>query len=115
MVIRGIMRKKLISRLKGEMRSEEVVGKLSRTFSVLGDPTRTRVIFVLSKHELCVAEIASLLDMSHSAISHQLRSLRDLDLVRCRKEGRRSYYSLIDSHIENLFNEGLAHVLEKIS
>jgi len=108
------VRKKLIEDVRKDMRSEEVVEKLSRTFSVLGDSTRTRIIFALSKHELCVAELSLLLKMSHSAISHQLRALKALDLVRCRKEGRRAYYSLIDVHIENLFKEGLKHVLEKL-
>jgi ArsR family transcriptional regulator len=108
------MRKKMIEDIKKKMDSEEVIGKLSRTFSVLGDSTRTRLIFALSKAELCVNELAQVLDMSHSAISHQLRALKDLDLVRCRKKGRRSYYSLDDKHIENLFKEGLRHVLEKV-
>ncbi|MFQ5953130.1 MAG: ArsR/SmtB family transcription factor [Candidatus Omnitrophota bacterium] len=108
------MRKKLVADMKKQMKSQEVVDKLSRTFSVLGDPTRTRLIFALSKVELCVVELSYILGMSHSAISHQLRALKDLDLVRCRKKGRRSYYSLDDRHIENLFREGLRHVLEKV-
>ncbi len=106
--------KKNIKRGKGVIESQEVVDKLSRTFSVLGDATRTRIIFALSKSEMCVEELAMLLEMSHSAISHQLRALKDLDLVRCRKEGRRSFYLLTDEHISNLFEEGLKHVLEKI-
>jgi ArsR family transcriptional regulator len=108
------MRKKLISEIQKNMESQEVVDKLSRTFSVLGDPTRTRLIFALSKAELCVAELTHVLGMSHSAISHQLRALKDLDLVRLRKKGRRAYYSLDDKHIENLFKEGLKHVLERV-
>ena len=107
-------RKKLLEDIRKNMSTQEVTDKLSRTFSVLGDPTRARLIFALSKAELCVAELSRILDMSHSAISHQLRALKDLDLVRCRKAGKRSYYSLIDEHIENLFEEGLKHVLEKI-
>lgn len=108
------MRKKLIENIRKEMNSEEVIEKLARTFSVLGDSTRTRVIFALARHELCVAELSQALEMSHSAISHQLRALKDLDLVGYRKEGKRAYYSLIDDHIRNLFKEGLRHVLEKI-
>ena len=109
------MRKELINKIQAEMKSQEVVDKLSRTFSVLGDPTRTRIIFALSRAELCVVELSALLGMSHSAISHQMRALKDLDLVRCRKEGRKAYYSLNDEHIEILFREGLKHVLEKYS
>ncbi len=108
------MREKIIEDIKKEMESQEVVDKLSRTFSVLGDSTRTRIIFALSKAELCVAELSLLLGMSHSAISHQTRALKDLDLVKCRREGRRVYYSLDDRHIENLFKEGLKHVLDKL-
>jgi len=108
------VRKKIVAGIKEAMSSAEVIDKLSRTFSVLGDSTRTRIIFALSKNELCVAELSLLLGMSHSAISHQLRALKDLDLVHCRREGRRAYYSLTDIHIENLFKEGLRHVLEKI-
>lgn len=109
-----MLRKKLVDQIKKTMESDEVIDKLSRTFSVFGDPTRTRIVFALSKEELCVAEISSLLDMSHSAISHQMRALKDLDLVKLRKDGRLSYYKLNDEHIENLFREGLEHVLERI-
>jgi ArsR family transcriptional regulator len=108
------MRKKLVQDVKKRMKPREVIEKLSRTFSVLGDPTRSRLISALLKNELCVEELADVLEMSHSAISHQLRALKDLDLVRQRKKGRRSYYSLNDEHIENLFDEGLKHVLEKL-
>ena len=107
-------REKVLEDIRNKMGSQEVVEKLSRTFNVLGDPTRTKIIFALSKTELCVAELSMLLKMSHSAISHQMRALKDLDLVRCRKEGRKAYYLLNDEHIENLFKEGLKHVLEKI-
>jgi DNA-binding transcriptional ArsR family regulator len=107
-------RKTLVDDIRKKMKAPEVVDKLTRTFSVLGDPTRMKIIFALSKAELCVAELSLLLEMSHSAISHQLRALKDLDLVRCRKAGRRAYYSLTDEHIETLFKEGLEHVLEKL-
>ncbi|MFC1644174.1 MAG: metalloregulator ArsR/SmtB family transcription factor [Candidatus Omnitrophota bacterium] len=109
-----MVRKKVVEKIKKDMESQEVIDKLSRTFSVFGDPTRTRIVFALSKAELCVVELSRLLGMSHSAISHQMRALKDLDLVRCRKDGRRAYYMLSDEHIENLFREGLKHVLEKL-
>ncbi len=109
-----MVRKKLVENIRKDMKSQEVIDKLSRTFSLLGDPTRIRLIFILSKAELCVVELSHLLGMSHSAISHQMRALKDLDLVKYRKEGKRVYYSLNDEHIENLFKEGLRHVLERI-
>ena len=108
------MRKKLVEDVKKRMKPQEVIDKLARTFSVLGDPTRSRLISALLKTELCVEELADVLGMSQSAISHQLRALKDLDLVRHQKKGRRSYYSLNDEHIESLFDEGLKHVLEKL-
>lgn len=107
-------RENIIEEVKRNMESREVIDKLSRTFGVFSDPTRTRIVFALSRAELCVDEISIILNMSHSAISHQLRALKDLDLVNCRKDGRRSYFSLNDQHIENLFKEGLEHVLERI-
>ncbi|MDP8298362.1 MAG: metalloregulator ArsR/SmtB family transcription factor [Candidatus Tantalella remota] len=109
-----MVRENIIKDISRNMETGEVIDKLSRTFSIFGDPTRTRIVFALSKAELCVNELSQILDMSHSAISHQLRALKDLDLVRYRKDGRRSYYSLNDEHIENLFNEGLKHVLERM-
>lgn len=106
-------RKKLIRDIAGGMESGKVILKLSRTFSVFGDPNRIRIVFALIKAELCVEELSNIVRMSNSAVSHQLRSLKDLDLVRSRKEGRRVFYKLTDEHIENLFEEGLEHVLEK--
>lgn len=104
----------IIKEIEKKMKEQEVIDKLSRTFNILGDPTRARIIFALSKAELCVAELSSIINVSHSAISHQMRPLRDLDLVECRKDGKKAYYSLRDEHIENLFEEGLRHVLEKL-
>ena len=108
-------RKDLINDIVRGMEAEEVIEKLCRTFSVFGDPTRARIVLALSRSELCVAELTSILDMSHSAVSHQLRALKDLDLVRTRKEGRKVFYKLIDEHVEKLFSEGLKHVVEKIN
>lgn len=84
--------------------------KLARTFQALADPTRVRIISALIKTELCVCDIAALLGISQSAISHQLRQMRDLRLVRARKEGRIVYYMLDDEHISDLYNRGLEHL-----
>lgn len=85
--------------------------RLAETFKTLGDPTRIKIIHALSQTELCVCDLAELLDMSQSATSHQLRVLRTNRLVKYRKEGRTVYYSLDDDHILLLFNQGLIHVL----
>ena len=104
------MDEKKVNAVRKMMKPGEIIANLAQTFKVLGDPTRTRIIFALSMEELCVCDIAALLGISQSATSHQLRVLRNMSLVRSRKEGRISYYSLDDDHIKNLFDEGLRHV-----
>lgn len=94
------------------MKPQEVMVNLAATFKVLGDPTRTKIIFALSKKVLCVNEIALLLNLSQSAVSHQLRVLRDMKLVKLRREGKMSYYALDDIHINYLLKDGLRHVME---
>jgi len=89
---------------------EEVLIRLAETFKVLGDPTRVRILHALSLEELCVCDIASLLGTTKSAVSHQLRLLRSLRVVKFRKDGRIVYYSLDDSHVGNLLREGLSHI-----
>ena len=84
--------------------------RLAQTFKALSDPTRVRIISALSHNELCVHELAACLGMSQSAISHQLRTLREMRLVRRRKEGRHVFYTLDDEHIHSLFHQGLEHV-----
>ena len=84
--------------------------KLARTFQALADPTRVRIISALLKTELCVCDIAALLGVTQSAISHQLRQMRDLRLVKSRKEGRIVYYTLDDEHISDLFRRGVEHL-----
>ncbi|MGM0370268.1 MAG: ArsR/SmtB family transcription factor [Bacillota bacterium] len=103
---------KRINEVKTEELPENVAERLAETFKVLSDPTRIKIINALANKELCVCDISELLDMTQSAISHQLRKLRELKLVKYRKEGRVVYYSLNDYHIFQLFSQGLAHVLE---
>jgi len=86
--------------------------RLAETFKVLGDTTRSKIIFALSLEELCVCDIANLLGATKSAVSHQLRILRNMKLVKYRKDGKLAFYSLDDEHIRNLFDEGLRHVEE---
>ena len=84
--------------------------RLAQLFAALSDPTRVRLISALNGHELCVCDLAAVLGMTQSAVSHQLRLLRNLNLVRFRKEGRIVYYSLDDEHIQDLFERGLEHI-----
>ena len=83
---------------------------LAETFKALSDPSRVRIVSLLAKAELCVCDLAAALDMSQSAVSHQLRTLRDLHLVRWRREGRQIFYTLDDEHVTDLFQRGLDHV-----
>lgn len=85
-------------------------GQLARTFKALSDPTRVRIIAALADHELCVHALAEALGMSHSAISHQLGTLREMRLVRFTKEGRHVFYALDDEHIDSLFRQSLEHI-----
>lgn len=90
----------------------DAVDALSDTFRMLGDPTRVRILDVLAGGELCVCDIADLVGTSESAVSHQLRLLRGMRLVRPRRAGRQVYYALDDQHIMSLFQQGVRHVLE---
>jgi ArsR family transcriptional regulator, lead/cadmium/zinc/bismuth-responsive transcriptional repressor len=83
---------------------------LAAIFKALGDPTRLRLISALAEREFCVGDLAAALEMEQSAVSHQLSDMRDMHLVRFRKEGRHVYYRLDDEHVRDLFTLGLAHV-----
>jgi len=92
--------------------SPYAVEALAETFRVLGDPTRVRILDALSGGELCVCDIASLAAISESAVSHQLRLLRGMRLVRSRRSGRLVFYALDDQHIIELLKQALTHVEE---
>lgn len=92
-----------------QMPDAGLLQEVSQVFQVLSDPTRVRIVFALSQAELCVCDLAQLLSMSVSAVSHQLRFLRSLGLVRYRKEGRLVYYTLSDAHVARLLNDAVAH------
>jgi ArsR family transcriptional regulator, lead/cadmium/zinc/bismuth-responsive transcriptional repressor len=92
---------------------ERTVTNLAETFRVLGDPTRVRILDALSTGELCVCDIATLVGISESAVSHQLRLLRGMRLVRPRRAGRLVFYTIDDQHIIELFRQALTHVEEQ--
>lgn len=102
-----------VAAVRGSLLSDEATARLAEMFKVLGDGTRIRIIHALSLEELCVCDIATLLGTTKSAVSHQLRMLRNMRVVRYRKTGRIVYYSLDDTHISNLFGEGLKHVMKQ--
>ena len=92
---------------------EESVQALADTFKVLGDGTRVRILDAISRTELCVCDIARSVGLSESAVSHQLRLLRGMRLVRPRRDGRMVFYTLDDQHIVRLFEQGMEHVEER--
>ena len=100
-------------RLRSRLLDEASTTALAETFKVLGDTTRVRMLDALSRAELCVCDLAALLGLSESAVSHQLRLLRGMRLVRPRRDGRLVYYTLDDQHIVGLFAQGLEHVEER--
>ena len=86
---------------------------LAELFKVFGDSTRIRILFVLFEAEVCVCDLAKVLNMTQSAISHQLRVLKQMSLVKFRRDGKTIYYSLADSHVATIMNQGLEHVTEE--
>jgi ArsR family transcriptional regulator len=98
--------------LKGRLLGESAVDALAETFKVLGDATRVRILDALARAELCVHDLAALVGLNQSAVSHQLRLLRGMRLVRTRRDGRQIFYALDDDHIVRLFEQGLEHVQE---
>ncbi len=92
------------------LRLKERFVLLAETFQALGDPSRIQIVWALSKGELSVGEIVDLVGMTQPAVSHHLRTLRNLRLVKARREGRAVHYSLDDDHIERLLVEGINHV-----
>ncbi len=103
---------KKVASVRASMKPDGTVFRLAAVFKVLGDPTRTRIISALLQEELCVCDLACLAGISPSAVSHQLRVLRNMNLVKYRKEGRIAYYSLDDDHIASILTAGLKHVEE---
>lgn len=101
-----------VRKVADQMKSAAAFSLLADTFKALGDPTRIRIAFCLSREELCVCDLANLLNVSQSVVSHSLRVLRQLKLVKFRKEGKIAYYSLDDEHIARILDEGFIHVEE---
>lgn len=101
---------KSVREAKAAVPGDRMIRALAETFAALSDPTRVRIIFALTEQELCVFDLARLLGLTGSAVSHQLRLLRGQRLVRYRKEGKVAYYSLDDDHIRNLMEECVKHV-----
>lgn len=103
----------VVEEVRTKMPQDEDIYDLSDFFKVMGDSTRLKIISALDAHEMCVCDIAVLLNMTKSAISHQLRYLKQADLVKYRKEGKTVFYSLKDDHVKDIFEIGMEHIKEK--
>ena len=104
--------KAVLEQIEDTMPPVEELQDLAEFFKVFGDATRLKILYVLMCSEMCVYDIATALGMTQSAISHDLRFLKQLDLVRYRRDGKIIYYSLSDAHIVNILNQGLVHIEE---
>jgi len=107
-----VIHEEVVNKVRGKMPQEETLYDLAELFKMFGDTTRIRILWALDEAEMCVCDIAALLNMTQSAISHQLRILKQAKLVRNRKEGKVVYYSLDDEHVRLIFDQGLAHISE---
>ncbi|NLO09435.1 MAG: winged helix-turn-helix transcriptional regulator [Clostridiales bacterium] len=103
----------VVNSVRKKMPEEETLYDLAELFKVFGDSTRIRILWALDEAEMCVCDIAYLLNMTQSAISHQLRVLKQAKLVRNRREGKVVYYSLDDEHVKMIFDQGLVHINEE--
>lgn len=102
-----------VADVRASLIGDREASDLAETFRVLGDPTRVRIVDAISRGELCVCDIAAVVGQSESAVSHQLRLLRGMRLVRSRRQGRMVYYALDDQHILDLFEQGRRHIREE--
>lgn len=109
----NIIHKDIVDKVRTNMPKEELLYDLADFFKVFGDTTRIKILYALFSSKMCVCDIASLINMTQSAVSHQLRVLKQARLVRCKRAGRIVYYFLNDQHIKQIIDQGLVHITEK--
>lgn len=102
----------IVEKVRSKMPGEDTLYDLTELFRIFGDSTRVRILYVLLESEMCVCDLAALLGMTQSAISHQLRSLKQSRLVKARREGKTVFYSLADGHVRTILDQGMEHVAE---
>lgn len=109
----NVIHQEVVDEVLQKMPNEDIFNKLAYLFKLIGDTTRCRILFALDQNEMCVCDLANVLNMTKSSISHQLAVLRRSGVVRCRKNGKEVYYTLDDEHIVKLFEIGLEHINHK--
>jgi ArsR family transcriptional regulator len=107
-----VIHQDVVDTVMGKMPLEETLYDLAELFKVFGDSTRIKILWALDASEMCVCDIAALLNMSQSSISHQLRILKQAQLVKYRKDGKVVYYSLDDEHVRHILDQGMIHLNE---
>ena len=105
-----VIHEDVVNKVKENMNDKEELTKLADFFKIFGDSTRINILSALNQHEMCTCDLAVLLNMTKSAISHQLRILKNAKLVKSRREGRNVFYSLNDKHVQDIFEIGLEHI-----
>ena len=108
-----IIHEDTVKKVKATFLKDEMIFDLADFYKIFGDTTRVKILYALDKSELCVCDISALLGMSVSAVSHQLRALRESDLVRTKRDGKVIYYSLADEHVRSILECGIEHIKEK--
>lgn len=109
----NLIHEEIVKKVLAKLPKEEFLTRVAETYKLFGDPTRVRILYALSLSEMCVCDLSALLEMSQSAISHQLRLLKAARLVSSRREGKVVYYSLDDDHVKLILNTGLVHIMEE--
>lgn len=103
---------RIVHQIEDGMPSQEMIESLADFYKVFGDATRIKILYALFQSESCVCGLAEVVGMTQSAVSHQLRVLKQMKLVKNRREGKTVYYSLADSHIQSIINQGMEHIME---
>lgn len=106
----NVIHKEIVEDTLQKMADEDLLNKLAEFFRILGDTTRTKILYALDQNEMCVCDIANVLNMSKSSISHQLGTLRRSGIVKCRKVGKEVFYMIDDDHVKQVFEVGIEHI-----
>lgn len=108
-----IIHDEVVERVRAQMPTEPILSEVSTLFKIMGDSTRSHILWALDQNEMCVCDLAALLNMTKSAISHQLKLLREANLVRSHREGKNVFYTFDDDHVRDIFEKAFEHTLEK--
>ena len=110
----NVIHQEIVNVALEQMKDENLFNKMAEFFKILGDTTRVKILFALDKNEMCVCDIANVLSMTKSSISHQLGTLRRSGIVKCRRQGKEVYYMLDDEHIKQVFEIAEEHIMHRL-